>query len=285
MDLPGGNPPCLYTPNYLLASRHHGVAGPLPVGGGLRGRHATHPSRLHSVRGEPPGRCGIALPVSAGLASRRQRVSSDIDLVGNTPDRPLRVAPVGANGVLYVLTGSGLTGNHRRPFHGVELPSDLPLTFHSPPQEGCEEAGGVEGDLSPRHSILGGPDVVHQLSLSVASSPESPPPPVPRRSCGRPRDGGIPSDSGTTFSSRLEDLRGSWGVDAVSDRSFRLIAAGRVRKGLAILQVFPARFLRSSPSGVFEDGDRLSVSPLRRGYVMEFHSHPQIHDFKDDGAS
>jgi hypothetical protein len=68
--------------------------------------------------------------------------------------------------------------------------------------------------------------VVHQLS--VASSPGGLPPPLPRRSRGRPCDGGTPSVSGTIFCSRLEDLRGSWGVDAVSDRSFRLIAAGRV---------------------------------------------------------
>jgi hypothetical protein len=140
--------------------------------GGLRGRRllreaedpdppafpsATLPFRLRSVGGEPPGGCGIALPVSAGLASRQQRVSSNLDLVGNTPDRPLRVAPVGAVGALYVLAGSGLTGSHRRLQREVELPSGLPLPSHSPHREGCEEAGGVEGDLSPRHSILGGP--------------------------------------------------------------------------------------------------------------------------------
>jgi hypothetical protein len=116
-------------------------------------------------------------------------------------------------------------GGHRIHRNEVELPSGLPLSSHSP-QEGCEEAGGVEGDFSPRHPILGGPDVVRQPS--VTSSPGSPPPPLPRRSRGRPRDGGTPSVSGTTFSNRLEDLRGSWGVNAVSDRSFRLIAAGWV---------------------------------------------------------
>jgi hypothetical protein len=38
-----------------------------------------------------------------------------------------------------------------------------------------------------------------------------------------------PSVSGTTVSSCLEVLRGSWGVNAISDRSFRLIAAGWVQ--------------------------------------------------------
>jgi hypothetical protein len=67
------------------------------------------------------GGCGIALPVGAGLASRRQRFLSDNYLVGNTPDRPLCVALIGANGAFHVLAGSGLTGSHRRPQHEVEL--------------------------------------------------------------------------------------------------------------------------------------------------------------------
>jgi hypothetical protein len=47
-----------------------------------------------------------------------------------------------------------------------------------------------------------------------------------RRPRHRPVDRGASSIPGAALPSRLEDLRGSWGVDAVSDRSFRLIAAG-----------------------------------------------------------
>jgi hypothetical protein len=96
-----------------------------------------------------------------------------------------------------------------------------------PPFGGGGEAGGVEGGVPPRLSSLGSPDVVRQSSSP--SSVGSPPPPFPRVSRGRPRHGGSPSIPGTTFSSRLKDMRGFWGVDAISDRSFRLIAAGWFR--------------------------------------------------------
>jgi hypothetical protein len=99
----------------------------------------------------------------------------------------------------------------------------LPLSFHSSPQEGREEAGVVEGGVSPRHSILGSPDLVRQSpgASSVGRSSSS----LPQRH-HQPVDRGASSISGAALPSRLEDLRGSWGVDAVSDRSFRLIAAG-----------------------------------------------------------
>jgi hypothetical protein len=80
------------------------------------------------------------------------------------------------------------------------------------------------GVLSPCHSVLVGPDVVRQSP--GASSIERPSSPLPRRPRHRPIDGGASSISGAALPSRLEDLQGSWGVDAVSDRSFRLIAAG-----------------------------------------------------------
>jgi hypothetical protein len=47
-----------------------------------------------------------------------------------------------------------------------------------------------------------------------------------RRPRHRPDNRGTSSKPGEALSSRLDDLRGSWGVYAVSDRSFRLISAG-----------------------------------------------------------
>jgi hypothetical protein len=220
----------------------------------------------------------------AGLAFGPQRVLSGGLPLGNTTDRPLRVAPFGAIGAFLVMASSGLAGGHRRSQHGLGLQPGIPLPSLSPPQEGCAEAGGVEGGFPSRHPILGSPDVVRQPS--VASSSGSAPPPLPRCTRGRPRDGGTPSVSGTFFffvffSSRLEDLRGSWG----SQRRVRQVflayrgrmgpfLRGPVCEGLAILQSLPARFLRSSPSSVSEGRDGLPYSPLRRGYVVEFHSHP-----------
>jgi hypothetical protein len=147
--------------------------------------------------------------------------------VWSSPDRPLCVASVDADDEVYVVEGRGLTGSNQRAQHEVGLCSGLPLPSHSPPQEGREEAGVVEGNLSPRHSILEGPDLV-RLSSSASSSGRLTPS-LPRRTRHRPLDGGAPFLSGAALSSRLEDLRGSWGVNAVSDKSFRLIAAGWVR--------------------------------------------------------
>jgi hypothetical protein len=104
------------------------------------------------------------------------------------------------------------------------LCAGLPLSSYSPPQEGHEEAGVVEGSVSPRHSVLGSPDLVRQSP--GASSVGRPSSSLPKRPRHRPVDRGASSISGAALLSRLEDLRGSWGVDAVSDRSFRLIAAG-----------------------------------------------------------
>jgi hypothetical protein len=111
--------------------------------GGLRGRRLLLESErillhLHSrrLRVLP----AFALPAGAGLALGPQRVP-----VGNTPDRPLRVAPVGAGGAFNVLAGSGSSGGRRCPQHEVGLSPGLPLPSRSPPQEGREEVGGVEG--------------------------------------------------------------------------------------------------------------------------------------------
>jgi hypothetical protein len=118
----------------------------------------------------------------------------------------------------------GSSGSHRRAQYEVGFHAGLPFSPHSPPQEGCEETVVVQGDLSPRHSLLGGPYLVRQSP--GASSGGRPSSSLPRRPRLRPVDRGASSIPGAALPSRLEDLRGSWGVDAVSDRSFRLIAAG-----------------------------------------------------------
>jgi hypothetical protein len=105
---------------------------------------ASH-SSLHPVGGDPPSGCGFSLPAGAGLAFGPQRVLSGGIPVGNTPDRPPRVAPVGAIGAFLVVASRRLAGGHRRSQHGLGLQPGLPLPSLSPPQEGCAEAGGVEG--------------------------------------------------------------------------------------------------------------------------------------------
>jgi hypothetical protein len=62
------------------------------------------------------------------------------------------------------------------------------------------------------------------------------------------------------------------------------ILRGSVREGLVVLQVLPVRFLRSSPSRLFENRYGLPHTPLWHVYVLEFHSLPWILDLYVYGA-
>jgi hypothetical protein len=174
MDLPHRDPPSVDAPNlHLVASRQHSGVGPHPEGRGPQGEtsapggredsvsdgssQSSHPSRLHPVGGEPPGGCSLTLPVGARLASRSLSVSADLVPVGSPPDRPLCVASVSADDALHVLEGCGLTRSHQRSQHEVELRSGLPVSSHSPPQEGREEAGVIEGGFFSSSLRIGRP--------------------------------------------------------------------------------------------------------------------------------
>jgi hypothetical protein len=67
-----------------------------------------------------------------------------ISTLGFTPDQPFRVSPVHVNDALHVLESRGSPGSHRRALCEVGLHAGLPLSSHSPPQEGCEETGVVQ---------------------------------------------------------------------------------------------------------------------------------------------
>ena len=67
--------------------------------------------------------------------------------VGYTPDRPIRVAPVGAVGVFLVMAFSGFAGGHWCSQQGLGLRPGLPPPSLSPPLEGRAEAGGVGGGV------------------------------------------------------------------------------------------------------------------------------------------
>jgi hypothetical protein len=175
MDPPSGDPPCIDTPIiHPVAGRQHGGAGPRPEGRGPQGKGSPRGGRedpssppsasagLHTIGGEPPGGCSFTFPVGARLAPRSPSFLADFVPVGSTPDRPLFVPPVGADDALHVLEGRRLSGSHQRVQHVMGLHAGLPLSSHSPPQEGCEEAGVVKGSLSPCHSVLGGPDLFRQ---------------------------------------------------------------------------------------------------------------------------
>jgi hypothetical protein len=262
MDLSVGDPACFNAPDVdFVEDRQHGGAGQHKEGRGPQGKGSprgvredpgppastSHPARLHPLGGECSGGRSFEVPVGPGLTPRPLCISPDIVSVGSTPDRPLRISPVSADSALHVLESGGQPGSHQRAQHEVGLRAGLPLPSHSPPQEGYAEAGIVHWDVSSRRPVLGGPDLV---CLSPgASGGEHPPSSFQRRPHHRPDDRGASSNPGEALSSRLEDLRGSWGVDAVSDRSFRLISAGWKRSSEdryeRAWQSFKA-FLRSS---------------------------------------
>jgi hypothetical protein len=225
--------------NPVENQQHHG-AGPRQEGGRPQGKGSPRGSRedppsrppastpsaasIYPLRRERPGRRSLEVSVDLGLAPRPQGFSPDTDSQGSPPDRSLRLSPIGADEALLFLERRGRPGSHRRTQPEVGLQAGLPLPSHSPPQEGYQEAGTVQGDVSPRHPVLGCPDVVC-LSPSTSRgrcSLSS----VQRRPHHRPDDRGASSKPGEALSSRLDDLRGYWGVNAVSDRSFRLISAG-----------------------------------------------------------
>jgi hypothetical protein len=263
VDLSLGDSACFNAPDVgSVEDRQHGGAGPHTEGRGPQGKGSprgvredppgppastSHSAHLHPLGGEYSGERSLEVPVGPGLAPRPYCFSPDIIPVGSTPDRPLCVSPVCADSALHVLESLGQPGSHRRAQHEVGLQAGLPLSPHSPLQEGYAEAGVVQGDVSPRHPVLGGPDLVRQSP--GASGGGGPPSSFQRRPRHRLVDRGASSIPGEALSSRLEDLRGSWGVNAVSDRSFRLISAGWKRSSEdryeRAWQSFKA-FLRSS---------------------------------------
>jgi len=100
---------------------------------------------LHPVGGDPPSGCGFALPAGARLAFGPQRVFCRGIPVGYTPDRPIRVAPVGAVDVFLSWRLAFFAGGHWCSQQGLGLRPGLPPPSLSPPLEGRAEAGGVGG--------------------------------------------------------------------------------------------------------------------------------------------
>jgi hypothetical protein len=127
-------------------------------------------------------------------------------LGGSPPDRPLRISPFGADEPLLLLGRRGRSRSHRRSQPEVGLRPGLPLPSDSPPQEGCQEAGKIEGDIPPRHPLLGCPDVVC-ISPGTSRGGHSPPS-LQRRPHRRPDDGRASSKPGKAFSSHLDNFRG-----------------------------------------------------------------------------
>ena len=163
LDLSGQNPSSLYRQHlHPVEGGQHDSVG-LPVGGkGSQGTlfplgsseyaaplsllsHAPIAGLL-SVGGDPPGRCGVALPAGAGLAPGFQRRQSDGVPVGDTPDRPLRFASVGAVSPIYVMASGGRARGCRRSQHGLGFIVWSSSSHPSPPFEGggkLEVSGGV----------------------------------------------------------------------------------------------------------------------------------------------
>jgi hypothetical protein len=177
MDLLGTDSATINAPDLnFVEDRQHRGAGSHQEGGRPQGKGSPRGSRedppsfppasttfsacLHSFGGESSGRCSVEVPVNPGLAPRPQGVSPDISPQGSPPDRHLSISPIGSDKPLLLLGRRGRTGSHRCTQPEVGLRVGLPLPSSSSPQEGYQEAGKVQGDVSPRHPVLGRPDVV-----------------------------------------------------------------------------------------------------------------------------
>jgi hypothetical protein len=166
---------------------------------------------------ERPGRRSLEVPVDPGLAPRPQGFSPDIGSQGSPRDRSLCFSPICPDEGLLLLERRGHPGSDRRTQPEVGLQTGFPLSSRSPPQEGCQEAGTVQGDVQTWFASLKALNVKDVRCLPFSED---------LISHHRPDNRGASSKPGETFSCRLDDFRGYWGVYAVSDRSFRLITAG-----------------------------------------------------------
>jgi hypothetical protein len=240
MDLPGADSTTINASdvNPMENRQHHG-AGPHPEGrrpqgkGSPRGSREDPPSCSPASTASAPGyypfgrehsgRRSLEVPINPRLAPRPQSLSPDIVSQGSPSDRSLCFSPLNPDEALLRLERRRNPGSDQRPQPEVGLQPGIPLPSHSPPQEGYQEAGVVQGDVSPSHPVLGRPVVVC-LSPSASrgrrslSSNE-------RRPRHRPDNRGASSKPGKAFSCCLDDFRGYWGVNAISDRSFYLITA------------------------------------------------------------
>jgi hypothetical protein len=167
------------------------------------------------------GGCSLTLSTGAKLVPRSPSLSADLIPVGSTPDQPFCVASVDADDVLHVLEGRGLSGSHRRAQHAVGLRAGLPLSSHSPPQEGSWSCQGEPFSLSLH---IGRPRLCSPVSKRFESWKSVVSPSTMNLSSTSRRESPL-----RLWSSSFLLLGRSWGVDAVSDRSFRLIAAGWIQ--------------------------------------------------------
>jgi hypothetical protein len=111
--------------------------------------------------------CGrrLEVPVHPRLAPRSQSFSPDFISQGFSSDRPLRFSPFGPDEAILCLDRCGQTGCDRRPQPKVGLQPSIPFPSHFPPQEGDQEVGVVQKDVSSSHPVLG------RLSKRLSKTP------------------------------------------------------------------------------------------------------------------
>jgi hypothetical protein len=212
----------------LVEDRQHSGAGSHKEGGRPQGKGSprgcredppfcppastTSPACLHPFRGESPGRCSVEVPVNPGLAPLPQGVSPYISPQGSPPDRSLR---------RQAASTPGSPRTHRKPSTHSARGGTLSWPSSSlrfPSSRGLSGSWKGQGDISPCHPVLGCPDVVF-VSPGASRGGRSPSS-LQRQPHHRLDNRGASSKTGKALPSRLDDLRGYWGVVTVSDRSF-----------------------------------------------------------------
>jgi hypothetical protein len=186
IDLSGADPSTIDASDVypLENQQHHGALqyqeGRRPRGGredppSCSPASTASASGVYSIGGKHPSGRRLEVSVHPGLAPLSQGFPPNFVAQGSPSDQPLCFSPFGPDEEILRLERHGQTGSDRRPQPKVGLQPGLPLLSHIPPQEGGQEVGDVQGDVSPSHPILGRPDVV-RLSLSAGSGRRSPSP-------------------------------------------------------------------------------------------------------------
>jgi hypothetical protein len=238
MDLPHGDPACFNAHDVdFVEDQQHGGAGPHPEGRGPQGKGSprggredppsgspastSNPARLHPLGGECSGGCSLEVSVSPRLALR-PNIFHRMSSLWGPPQIDLFASRQSAQTLRFM---SWRAADNPEAIDALSMRWNFKLAFLFPPipllKRVMRKLELSRGTFIP---VLGDPDLVRQSP--GASGGGRPPSSLQQQPRHRPVNRGASSIPGAALPSRLEDLRGSWGVDAVSDRSFRLIAAG-----------------------------------------------------------
>ena len=177
--------------------------------------------RICTDRRESSGGCGIAVPVSSGLAFAPLNIQPHLPTLGNTGNRSVCDRELDAANSFLRLGSSPNSRSVRRPPPALELPDGVCVSSSSSPASRPQQDSGVDGGVHPYHPPLENAEVVSTTPRNGHSG--STPPPASSRLGSGSNNGFSASQARSASSSRLEDFR-RLHASSISDESFNLVA-------------------------------------------------------------